>query len=68
MTDDGRRGDTPEICASAGGSGAERERGRGLLITDALASRWGTRRVRGGLTVWAEVAVGAAPGAAAGSW
>ncbi|MFD5236003.1 ATP-binding protein [Streptomyces tendae] len=69
VTDDGRTGNTPEICASAGGSRAERERGRGLLITDALASRWGTRRVGGGgLTVWAEVAVGAAPGASAGSW
>ncbi|XKK64539.1 ATP-binding protein [Streptomyces sp. ARC32] len=58
VTDDGRSGGTPEISASAGGSEAECERGRGLLITDALAARWGTRRAGGGLTVWAEVAVG----------
>jgi anti-sigma regulatory factor (Ser/Thr protein kinase) len=35
--------------------GPEQEHGRGLLITDALADRWGTRRTSGGLTVWAEV-------------
>lgn len=33
----------------------EQERGRGLLITDALATCWGTRRSGDGLTVWAEV-------------
>ncbi|MFA3875277.1 ATP-binding protein [Streptomyces sp. MMCC 100] len=57
VTDDGRSGGTPEICASGGGAGAGRERGRGLLITGALAARWGTRRTDGGLTVWAEVVV-----------
>ncbi|WP_217164737.1 ATP-binding protein [Streptomyces sp. AC512_CC834] len=59
VTDDGRSGDTPEISASAGGSGSECEGGRGLLITDALATRWGTRRTGGGLTVWAEVVISA---------
>ncbi|WP_190198518.1 hypothetical protein [Streptomyces djakartensis] len=33
----------------------EEERGRGLLITDALAARWGTRQSGRGPTVWAEV-------------
>lgn len=37
--------------------GVEQENGRGLLITDALAERWGTLREGGCLTVWAEVAV-----------
>jgi anti-sigma regulatory factor (Ser/Thr protein kinase) len=35
--------------------GPEREHGRGLLITDALAARWGQRQTRSGLTVWAEI-------------
>lgn len=39
--------------------GPEQERGRGLLITDALAARWGTRQRGDGLTVWAEVFIGA---------
>ncbi|WP_221360593.1 ATP-binding protein [Streptomyces beigongshangae] len=34
------------------------ERGRGLFIVEAMAARWGSRRHGGGLTVWAEVAVG----------
>lgn len=33
----------------------DRERGRGLLITDALATRWGTCRTADGLTTWAEI-------------
>ncbi|MFC9467160.1 ATP-binding protein [Streptomyces coelicoflavus] len=56
VTDDGRSGGTPVASPSASGSAAECEGGRGLLITDALATRWGTRRSGGGLTVWAEVA------------
>ncbi|GAA3985753.1 hypothetical protein GCM10022384_37540 [Streptomyces marokkonensis] len=66
VTDDGRSGRTPEFPAPTGPPEPEpeRERGRGLLITNALATRWGTRRTGGGLTVWAEVSVGAAPGAA----
>nr|WP_279626755.1 ATP-binding protein [Streptomyces flavidovirens] len=35
--------------------GPEQECGRGLLIVGALAARWGQRRTRGGLTVWAEI-------------
>lgn len=58
VTDDGRSGGTPEISESASGPGTECERGRGLLITAALATRWGTRWTAGVLTVWAEVAVG----------
>ncbi|MER6157231.1 hypothetical protein ABT147_17050 [Streptomyces sp. NPDC001868] len=37
--------------------GAERERGRGLLITEALASRWGAAGDAGQLTVWPDIAV-----------
>lgn len=44
--------------------GPERENGRGLLITDALATRWGTSQSGHGLTVWAEVPVGASGGPA----
>ncbi|MFI1730193.1 ATP-binding protein [Streptomyces acidicola] len=33
----------------------EREHGRGFLITDALADRWGTRGTGSGLMVWAEI-------------
>ncbi|MFD7957953.1 ATP-binding protein [Streptomyces ardesiacus] len=55
VTDDGRGGGTPVISASTGAC----EGGRGLLITDALATRWGTRRTSGGLTVWAEFTIGA---------
>ncbi|WP_346138626.1 ATP-binding protein [Streptomyces coeruleofuscus] len=36
----------------------EKERGRGLLLTDALAARWGTRHGGDSLTVWAEVYLG----------
>ncbi|MFD5653317.1 ATP-binding protein [Streptomyces sp. NPDC127039] len=60
VTDDGRSGGTPVVSASIGGSEAEYEGGRGLLITDALATRWGALRTGEGLTVWAEFAVGAA--------
>lgn len=37
----------------------EQERSRGLLITEALATCWGTRRSGDGLTVWAEVFISA---------
>ncbi|MFD7062667.1 ATP-binding protein [Streptomyces sp. NPDC059906] len=57
VTDDGRSGGTPVISASTGWSEGDCEGGRGLLITDALATRWGTLRTGEGLTVWAEVAV-----------
>ncbi|WP_073729342.1 ATP-binding protein [Streptomyces sp. CB02414] len=67
VTDDGRSGGTPVISTSAGVSEDECEGGRGLLITNALASRWGTRRTGGGLTVWAEIAVGVTTGPSTGS-
>ncbi|MEU7180725.1 ATP-binding protein, partial [Streptomyces celluloflavus] len=44
--------------------GAEQENGRGLLIIDTLAGRWGQRKTDGGFTVWAEIAVRSAPGPA----
>ncbi|MFD7468605.1 ATP-binding protein [Streptomyces tendae] len=67
VTDDGRSGGTPVISASTGESEGEREGGRGLLITEALAARWGTQRTGQGLTVWAEVAVEAAADTPVGS-
>ncbi|CAL9488144.1 ATP-binding protein [Streptomyces sp. enrichment culture] len=57
VTDDGGGGGEPVISAPSGASEPESESGRGLLITDALATRWGTERAGGGLTVWAEVPV-----------
>jgi len=55
VTDEGRRGwvTMPETA------GPGQERGRGLLIADALATRWGQRRTGPGLTVWAELATDA---------
>ncbi|WP_344391628.1 hypothetical protein [Streptomyces vastus] len=38
-------------------AGPEQESGRGLLIVDALATRWGQRQTGGRFTVWAEVDV-----------
>lgn len=37
--------------------GLEQEGGRGLLIVEALADRWGQRKTDGGFTVWAEMAL-----------
>ncbi|MFB7654895.1 MULTISPECIES: ATP-binding protein [unclassified Streptomyces] len=60
VTDDGMSGTGPVVPTTTGSPGPECESGRGLLITDVLAMRWGTQRTGEGLTVWAEVAVGAA--------
>ncbi|MBR8743518.1 ATP-binding protein [Nocardiopsis sp. MG754419] len=73
VVDDGTRSDTPthpEIpCQRTAAEWAEAERGRGLLIVDALAARWGSRAVVDfpfcaglGTAVWAEFTLGA-PGA-----
>ncbi|MEU6507359.1 ATP-binding protein [Streptomyces sp. NPDC046942] len=43
--------------APGGPPGPDQEYGRGLLITQALAHRWGTWPNGGGLTVWAELPV-----------
>lgn len=40
-----------------GVAGPEQESGRGLLIVDALATRWGQLQTGGRFTVWAEVDV-----------
>jgi two-component sensor histidine kinase len=40
-------------------AGEEDERGRGLALTAALASRWGVRTSPRGKTVWAEVLLAA---------
>ncbi|MEU4011945.1 hypothetical protein [Streptomyces pseudogriseolus] len=53
VTDEGGGG----AAVVPGVLGVEREGGRGLLITDALAERWGTLRAGGYLTVRAEVGV-----------
>ncbi|CAM5505119.1 hypothetical protein GCM10010329_63580 [Streptomyces spiroverticillatus] len=52
VTDEGR--DADALVSVRTESGPEQEHGRGLLITEALADRWGERRVPGGRTVWAE--------------
>ncbi|MEV8035803.1 hypothetical protein [Streptomyces sp. NPDC086182] len=51
MTDEGRSSQVsvPEAPEP------DRERGRGLLITDMLATRWGQHQTSSGLTVWVEV-------------
>ncbi|MFI0710673.1 ATP-binding protein [Streptomyces inhibens] len=50
--------DEGQGCASApAGPGPEQERERGLLIVEALADRWGQRKMSGGFTVWAEIAI-----------
>ncbi|WP_157968705.1 ATP-binding protein [Streptomyces geranii] len=54
---DGGSGCAPVVPVPMGQQGPRQENGRGLLITDALADRWGTRRSGRGLEVWAEVAV-----------
>ncbi|MEJ8648629.1 ATP-binding protein [Streptomyces sp. MS1.AVA.3] len=50
VTDEGKG------CASAPARpGPEQEGGRGLLIVEALADRWGRRKLGGGFTIWAEM-------------
>lgn len=68
VTDEGESGaavvpvvpEVPEVPRN------EQENGRGLLITDAPAARWGSLRTGEGLTVWAEVAADAGPPGARG--
>lgn len=55
MTDEGQRPPARGSPEPTGAPGPEQERGRGLLIIDAPADRWGTGRTSGGLMVWAEV-------------
>ncbi|WP_103545936.1 ATP-binding protein [Streptomyces sp. SM1] len=48
----------PEIPESAGLPSADTDGGRGLLLVEAVADRWGvTERTGPGKTVWAECAV-----------
>lgn len=58
VTDEGDSRGPTAVTATAVPPGYEQERGRGLLITGALAARWGTERTGRGLTVWAEVVTG----------
>ncbi|GAA2125950.1 hypothetical protein GCM10009802_31620 [Streptomyces synnematoformans] len=41
------------------------DRGRGLLIVDKLAEKWGANPLRGGTLAWARLTI---PAAAAGFW
>ncbi|MBZ9643093.1 ATP-binding protein [Streptomyces sp. PSKA30] len=43
------------VASPLGSADAEQERGRGLLIIDALAHRWESWRAGGRMTVWAEI-------------
>ncbi len=61
VTDEGD-GCAPTVPVPVAQQEPQQENGRGLLITDALADRWGTRRSGGGLEVWAEVAAHTAGG------
>ncbi|WP_181923660.1 ATP-binding protein [Streptomyces inhibens] len=50
--------DEGQGCASAPARpGPEQECGRGLLIVEVLADRWGQRKLSAGFTVWAEIAI-----------
>ena len=42
-------------------AGEDEENGRGLLLVDAMASRWGYRTTDDGKAVWVEIPVGPAP-------
>ncbi|MEV0641100.1 ATP-binding protein [Streptomyces sp. NPDC050619] len=66
VTDEGeaRDGRTPIAPGAPRTPPPEHEHGRGLLITDSLAARWGSRQSGEGLTVWAEVLAGASKDAA----
>jgi anti-sigma regulatory factor (Ser/Thr protein kinase) len=57
VTDQGRGRTRVPFAESSRPKELEQESGRGLLITDALATQWGTRQTSSGLTVWAEVAL-----------
>ncbi|MFI6893754.1 ATP-binding protein [Streptomyces sp. NPDC050256] len=51
---DARAERRPEMCAKA----IDAEAGRGLLLVEALAAKWGVAERVVGKTVWAEVATG----------
>ncbi|MGX4691706.1 ATP-binding protein [Streptomyces sp. JNUCC 63] len=59
VTDEGKTGAPVPSAMPTGSPGPDQERGRVLLITEALATRWGTWRTRAGsgLTVWAEILI-----------
>ncbi|MGW5876657.1 ATP-binding protein [Nocardiopsis terrae] len=65
VVDDGTRESSPEIPDRSAGEWLSAERGRGLLLVDVLAARWGTYPVVPfpfcsdlGTAVWAEFALG----------
>lgn len=63
VTDEGQGCPPASPLGAAGRPSPEQQHGRGLLITEALADRWGTRRTGSGLTVWADVGLGDAEAA-----
>jgi anti-sigma regulatory factor (Ser/Thr protein kinase) len=56
-------GPVPQV----GRAGEEDESGRGLLLVDAIADRWGHDGVAGHRTAWAEIRVAGGAGVAAGT-
>ncbi|MEU0073907.1 ATP-binding protein [Streptomyces sp. NPDC006332] len=56
VTDEGGGGRMP-LAPAGPPPPPDQEHGRGLLIIEALADGWGTRRAGGELTVWAEVSL-----------
>ena len=57
----------PGPTLQPGQPGEDEESGRGLLLVDAIADRWGYDGVAGHRTAWAEVRVPGKAGAAAGA-
>ncbi|GAA2317476.1 ATP-binding protein [Streptomyces kunmingensis] len=55
VTDEGSPEDRPLPPLPPGPPPPDVERGRGLLIVEALTTRWGSRRTATGLMVWAEL-------------
>lgn len=61
VQDQGSAPTGPRVCRAAEPGGVEEERGRGLLLVEAVSSAWGTHNCeRGtGRIVWAELSRGA---------
>ncbi|MFL6056126.1 MAG: ATP-binding protein [Actinoallomurus sp.] len=53
VTNDGASGSEPSLGSEPG---TDAEHGRGLLLIEAIADRWGVTRHAGRTTVWAEFA------------
>ncbi|MFJ8825603.1 ATP-binding protein [Streptomyces sp. NPDC102467] len=60
VTEEGNSGALSIELTPPGPPRPDAEHGRGLLIVEALATRWGSRRTATGLTVWAELSASSA--------